>query len=263
MKQLLTAALALSMMLCACSRSDQPSVDGAAMVWPEASFMPQPDPGVALLPCVLVGTIGLEGSLGQEDDTAPAHNGPDVGNGLAADAASDAPADLPAQVSLRNDTETFNRRYQFVLRDGKVWFKSNTAVTGIRQPWAAVTMPACLAGTLIGIAADDDEVIGIRADGGIYGMDNALKDYAKFNWSSRWGPVFWTGLGYKLPPGYRAVQLAVGGPSSSSARAGPLATRAIASMRNAVVNLMVLGPSFPHLARRDQLAFSSRRRAMT
>src|SRR3546814_5809797 len=47
-------------------------------------------------------------------------------------------------------------------------------------------------------------MIGIRADGGIYGMDNALKGYEQFNWSSRWGPIFWTGLGYKLPPGYRA-----------------------------------------------------------
>src|SRR3546814_4711803 len=65
-------------------------------------------------------------------------------------------------------------------------------------------MPACLAGSLIGISADDDEMIGIRADGGIYGMDNALKGYEQFNWSSRWGPIFWTGLGYKLPPGYRA-----------------------------------------------------------
>src|SRR3546814_200556 len=35
-------------------------------------------------------------------------------------------------------------------------------------------------------------------------MDNALKGYEQFNWSSRWGPIFWTGLGYKLPPGYRA-----------------------------------------------------------
>lgn len=204
MKHVLAVLLPLTL-LAACGSSDAPTTGASSdQPWPTTPFMPQPDPDTALLPCILVGTIGLEGSLGQEDDTRPEVTGPDVGNGLAADAASDAPADLPAQVSLRTDTETYNRRYQFALRDGQVWFKSNTAVTGIAQPWAAVTMPACLSGTLIGISADDDEMIGIRADGAIYGMDNALKGYAKFNWSSRWGPIFWTGLGYKLPPDYRA-----------------------------------------------------------
>src|SRR3546814_13160516 len=74
-------------------------------------------------------------------------------------------------------------------------------VTGVQTCALPIS---CLAGSLIGISADDDEMIGIRADGGIYGMDNALKGYEQFNWSSRWGPIFWTGLGYKLPPGYRA-----------------------------------------------------------
>ena len=194
----------LLMTLCACSRSDAPVAGAPTIPWSDASFMPQPDPSALLLPCILVGTIGLEGTLGQEDNTTPAATSPDNGNGLAADAVSTAPAGLPTQISLRTDVETFNRRYQFVLRDGNIWFKSNTAVTGIRQPWAAVTIPACLAGTVIGIAADDDEMIAIRADGGIYGMDNALKDYSKFNWSSRWGAPLWLGPGYKLPPDYRA-----------------------------------------------------------
>jgi hypothetical protein len=205
MKHAFILVVPLLILLGACGQSEAPSSAAAPVVaGSDAPFMVQPNPNALLLPCILVGTIGLEGSLGQEDNTTPAATGPDNGNGLAADASSDAPADLPAQVFLRTDTETFNRRYQFVLRGGSVWFKSNTAVTGIQQPWAAVTMPACLSGTLIGISADDDEMIGIRADGGIYSMDNALKGYAKFNWSSRWGPVFWTGLGYRLPPDYRA-----------------------------------------------------------
>lgn len=195
-KPMLTAVLALSMMLCACSRSDEPAPVGSGVIVP---FMQQPDPSAALLPCILPG-----GTIGVPDLVVDPLPVPDRGNGLAADAVSDAPADLPALVGLRTDTETFNRRYQFALRDGKVWFKSNTAVTGIVQPWAAVVMPLCLSGTVIGIAVDDDEMIAIRADGGIYGMDNAFKDYALFNWSSRWGPPVWTGTGYNLPPGYRA-----------------------------------------------------------
>ncbi|WP_020648095.1 hypothetical protein [Solimonas variicoloris] len=204
MKKLLAVLLPVLLTLGACGRSETSASDPPAMPWPDTPFMPQPDPSAVLLPCIPVGTIGLEGTLGREDDTRPAATGPDLGNGLAADAVGSGPADLPEQVFLRTDTETFNRRYQFALRDGKVWFKSNTAVTGIRQPWAAVTMPACLAGTVIGIAVDDDELIAIRADGGIYGMDNALKDYARFNWSSRWGAPLWLGLGYQLPPDYRA-----------------------------------------------------------
>src|SRR3546814_18389172 len=122
----------MSLMLIACGSSDAPATAASNVPWPETPFMPQPDPDTVLLPCVLVGTIGLEGSLGQEDDTRPEVTGPDVGNGLAADATSDAPADLPAQVFLRNDTETFNRRSQFALRDGGVGFKSDTPVHGIR-----------------------------------------------------------------------------------------------------------------------------------
>lgn len=213
MKPLLLVPMVVLLMLAACGQSDAPITNAPDATLPDAPFMPAPDPDATLLPCIRIGTIGVGGALLQEDDTRPEHNSPDVGNGLAADASSDAPADLPQQVYLRTDTESYNRRYQFVLRDGALWFKSNTAVTGIAQPWAAVPMPACLSGTVIGIAADDDELIAIRADGGIYGMDNALKDYKKFNWSSRWGPVFWTGPGYKLPPGYRAWTWTVISPS--------------------------------------------------
>src|SRR3546814_18643416 len=143
-----------------CGSSASPPTAASNARWPETPCLPQPGPDTWRLRCVWGGTSGREGAVGQEDDTRPEVTGSDVGNGLAADATSDAPADLPAQVFLRTDTETFNRRYQFALRDGEVWFKSNTAVTGIGQPWAAVPMPACLAGSLIGISADADEKIG-------------------------------------------------------------------------------------------------------
>src|SRR3546814_6976940 len=79
----------MSLMLIACGSSDAPATAASNAPWPETPFMPQPDPDTVLLPCVLVGTIGLEGSLGQEDDTRPEVTGPDVGNGLAADARSE------------------------------------------------------------------------------------------------------------------------------------------------------------------------------
>ena len=190
------------LLLAACSRSIVPMASPAAAAFftgPDAPFATRADPSLALPPCILpAGTIGVPDEV---VDPLPI---PDRGNGLAAGAASDAPSDLPDQVALRTDSETFNRRYQFVLRDGLIWFKSNAAFTGIHQPWAALAMPTCLARTVIGIAVDDDELTAIRANGDIYGMDNAFKDYLTFNWSSRWGPPVWTGTGYHLTSDYLA-----------------------------------------------------------
>ncbi|MBI2382860.1 MAG: hypothetical protein HYV18_02165 [Gammaproteobacteria bacterium] len=190
-------------LLAACGSHESPmdgtGASGPFVTGPDAPFATRADRDAELPPCILpTGTIGI---TDQVVDPVPI---PDRGNGLAADAAGDAPSGLPSQVALRTDTETYNRRYQFALREGRIWFKSNTAFTGIVQPWAALSLPECLVDTLIGIAADDDELIAIRADGGIYGMDNAFKDYLLFNWSSRWGPPFWSGTGYRLPTDYLA-----------------------------------------------------------
>lgn len=192
-----------ALLLAACGSSESPNAAGTAtapfVTGPNAPFATRANPDAALAPCIL-----LTGTIGVPDLVVDPLPIADRGNGLTADAVGDAPTDLPAQVSLRNDTQTYNRRYQFALRAGRIWFKSNTAVTGIEQPWAELTMPGCLVDTLIGIAVDDDELTAIRADGGIYGMDNAFKDYSLFNWSSRWGPPVWLGSGYKIPPDYRA-----------------------------------------------------------
>lgn len=188
------AVLSLALLAAGCGNSTPPAASAGQpfVPGPDAPFAVRPDPTLSLPPCLLpAGTIGVPDQI---DDPLP-----DRGNGRAAGDPATAPADLPAQLTLRSDTETFNRRYQFALRDGALWFKSNTAVTGIDEPWDKVAMPACLAGTVIGISLDDDELIAIRANGDIYGMDNALKDYALFNWSSRWGPPFWTNIaGWRL-----------------------------------------------------------------
>lgn len=204
MKTILACLTAV--LLSACNGESNSSPD-AAPATPDAPFVPGPNapfatranPDTELPLCILpAGTIGLPDPV---VDPLPI---PDRGNGLAADAVSGAPMDLPTQVTLRTDTETYNRRYQFALREGRIWFKSNTAFTGIEQPWAALTLPECLVNTLIGISADDDELTAIRANGDIYGMDHAFKDYLLFNWSSRWGPPVWTGLGYHIPADYLA-----------------------------------------------------------
>lgn len=155
--------------------------------------------GMLRCPVLIGGTIGLPEGAGE-----PGRQGTDAGNPLREGDPSDAPASLPEQVVFRTATQTFNRRYQFALEGGTVWFKSNTEVTGIREPWARLAMPACIAGTITAISADDDELIAVDRQRWIYGMDGALKASPYFNWSLRWGPPLWTGPGLQLPAGISA-----------------------------------------------------------
>ena len=129
---------------------------------------------------------------------------PDVGNGLHAGDPTSAPASLPSVVPFKTGAETFNRRYWFVLRDGRVWFRSNRSVTGIDQPWRELPVPACLYGRVSGIQVDDDELIALDAERRVYVMDHAYREPELFNWTTRWGPLFWTGDGRTLPAGNRA-----------------------------------------------------------
>ncbi|GAA3683686.1 hypothetical protein GCM10022237_47900 [Nocardioides ginsengisoli] len=147
-------------------------------------------------PELIGGTIGLLESAGE-----PGRRTVDEGNPLRDGDPSDAPRSLPDQVIFRSTTQTFNRRYQFALSGGHIWFKSNTEVTGLREPWARLPVSACFAGKVAGISADDDELIAVDTDRWVYGMDGALKAARFFNWSLRWGPPVWTGPGRRLPAG--------------------------------------------------------------
>lgn len=107
---------------------------------------------------------------------------------------------LPPEVPLRTESETFNRLYEFALRDGSIYGRER----GGAAPWRKLPLPPCIAGRVKSISLDDDEMIALDVADRIFTMDNALKDGALFNWSSRWGTPFWTGLGYSLPGGVEA-----------------------------------------------------------
>jgi hypothetical protein len=147
-------------------------------------------------PALAGGTIGLP-----ESASEPGRSGADDGNPLRVGDPSPAPRSLPSQVIFRSTTQTYNRRYQFVLVDGSIWYKSNTAVTHVNEPWAPLPVSSCFAGRVQGISVDDDELIAVDKDRWVYGMDGALKSPRFFNWSMRWGPPFWTGPGRKLRKG--------------------------------------------------------------
>lgn len=198
MRASLAALLAL-LMLSACGGSEPTADAGAAFpLGPEAPFTERVDQDATLPLCFLPGgTMGIPDPIDwdflSEDTSLPTL--PPI---------SALPSDLPDDVHLRTDTESYNRRYLFALRGGRVWYKSNPAFGPEQPEWTAAPMPACLVDTLIGIAADDDELVAIRRNGDIYGMDNVLKAPLLFNWTSRWGPPVWTGTGYHIPQAYRA-----------------------------------------------------------
>lgn len=145
------------------------------------------------------GTIGTTESATQEG-----RSGADAGNPLKAGDRTNAPRTLPRQVLFRSKTRSYNRRYQFAVARGTIWFKSNTAVTGIREPWAKLAVPRCFEGKVAQISVDDDEMIAIDSDRWVYGLDGALRDPKHFNWTLRWGRPFWTGPGLKLPAGIQS-----------------------------------------------------------
>ncbi len=127
----------------------------------------------------------------------------DRGNGLRPTDRTNAPRSLPPLVFLRTATQTFNRRYDFVVNRGRIWFKSNAEVTGIRQPWKALPLPACFDGQVASISADDDEMIALDRQRHVYTMDYALREPRYFNWTRRWTNI-WRGPGRQLPRGILA-----------------------------------------------------------
>ncbi|MFD4429613.1 hypothetical protein [Nocardia sp. NPDC058497] len=137
------------------------------------------DPG-----CLPVGTVGTPEVTVDESTAGLADFAP-------------ATVALPEQVYFRTTTESFNRRWAFATRDGNVYVKEATALSG----WRTVALSSCLAGTIAGVSADDDEVMMIDRDGRFITMDHALSAPKDWNWSSRYGTPLWTGPGNTLPPG--------------------------------------------------------------
>ncbi len=181
-----------------------------AAAWPGAANAAQPDPFTLFYDGLTGGLQSqsrprvcpeLSGGTAGSPEPGVASQAPDRGNGLAAGDPTSAPASLPRRVYLRTTRRTYNRRYWFALAGGRIYFKSNAAVTGIAQPWAALPTPPCFEGRVEGISADDDELVALARGRHVFTMDGALSDPVAFNWTVRWGPSFWTGPGRTIPRG--------------------------------------------------------------
>jgi hypothetical protein len=189
-------------------RAPGPSLSGST-VWADPSDMDPQDyldalsgmtesiiadrPDMARCPELAGGTAG-----GREVEGAPPRE-PDHGNPKQAGDEPVAPASLPKRVDLRGTRQTYNRRYEFVVARGTVFYRSRAAVTGIHEPWDKLDVPGCIDGRIAMISADDDEMVVVDEDRWVYTLDGILSDPAYFTWTMRWGPPFWTGSGRRLP----------------------------------------------------------------
>ncbi|WP_371680974.1 hypothetical protein [Streptomyces sp. NBC_01276] len=138
-------------------------------------------------PCQLAGTAGLA-------DLIPGNST------LGLSALQPAAVELPSQINLRGTTGTFNRRWSFALREGRMYVKEASTTGG----WRTMALPACLAGHVTGISVDDDELVALDEGGNIYTMDHALNAPWTWNWTHRYGAPLWLGGGNTVP--YRSAR---------------------------------------------------------
>ncbi|MGW6687037.1 hypothetical protein [Streptomyces sp. NPDC054961] len=154
----------------------------AAAVLLVATLAPATPAAAATGPCHLAGTAGLA-------DLVPGNST------LGLSALQPSAVGLPSQIHLRGTTETFNRRWSFALREGRIHVKEAAANGG----WRVMSLPDCLAGHITGISVDDDELVALDEDGSIYTMDHALNAPWTWNWTHRYGAPLWLGGGNTVP----------------------------------------------------------------
>ncbi|CAM5293020.1 hypothetical protein STANM309S_06074 [Streptomyces tanashiensis] len=156
----------------------------AATVLTVGALAPSAPAAAAEGPCRPVGTAGVA-DLVPGDST------------LGLSALPPATVDLPARISLRGTTETFNRRWSFAVREGRMYVKEGSASGG----WRTMNLPDCLDGRITGISVDDDELVALDESGRIHTMDHALNAPWTWNWTYRYGAPLWLGDGNTVPYG--------------------------------------------------------------
>jgi hypothetical protein len=122
------------------------------------------------------------------------------------------PPDMPAGVVMRGQTETFNARYLFALRDGGLWIKQFNTAYGEVSSWTCIGTTDNPYKTLTGYFylgwVDDVSVDGgyivLKSQNKVYWTLDGVKGIKDIAWSDRWGFPFGVGYGITFPSRYTA-----------------------------------------------------------
>ena len=102
-------------------------------------------------------------------------------------------SDLPSKIVMRDNTEGFNQRMDFALRDGKVYGRFQS-----ENQWRHIDTPSCLDGHISAISVNDAMLVAVDSNGWVYSLNNLLSSPKDWGWFRAWGSPFWFGRGLKL-----------------------------------------------------------------
>ena len=74
-------------------------------------------------------------------------------------------SDLPDKVVMRDNTEGFNQRMDFALRDGKVYGRFQS-----ENQWRHIDTPSCLDGHISAISVNDAMLVAVDSNGWVYSL---------------------------------------------------------------------------------------------
>ena len=110
-------------------------------------------------------------------------------------AAPEVEEQLPSRVDLRGSQATFTHDRIFVAHDGRIYTRAKNPTSQEERTWQQVLLPRCLDGTVTEVSADGFVLLATNAERETYTLDYG---HGK-GWTRRWGAVFWTDLGARIP----------------------------------------------------------------
>ncbi|WP_232678559.1 hypothetical protein [Nocardioides sp. R-C-SC26] len=106
---------------------------------------------------------------------------------------------LPRRVWFKDGRHAISNTWAFALRDGDLFVApAERGVVGPGERWRRVVLPACLAGRVAHVSADNRLLTVQTADGQVYSNDMPGNDLSPERWTWRWGPYLWIGAGVRI-----------------------------------------------------------------
>lgn len=103
-------------------------------------------------------------------------------------------AGLPTRVDMRDNTSSYNRKWEITLKDGQLYTRPRHST----QAWRLAPMPSCLRGQLIGVSMDAEEIVALDRNGWVYTMFEAQENTAEWYWKTAWGSLLRAEDGFQM-----------------------------------------------------------------